>query len=167
MQNLLKPWSMEYATSIASVLCNENILNNLRDGIPYPYEEKDAKAFIQSMLDAPEDSIYSWAIVIDGKAVGSLSATRQRNVHRLSAELGYYIAEEYWNQGYTTYAVQQACDEIFKTTNIVRIYAMPYQDNIGSCRVLEKAGFAQEGILHKNAIKNGIIKNMVLYAKLA
>lgn len=33
-----------------------------------------------------------------------------------------------------------------------------------SCRVLEKAGFQCEGILRKNAVKNGIVQDMKMYA---
>ena len=38
----LKPWKMEYADDLAEAINNKNILNNLRDGIPYPYTVADA-----------------------------------------------------------------------------------------------------------------------------
>ncbi|MGB4616762.1 MAG: GNAT family protein, partial [Dethiobacteria bacterium] len=55
---------------------------------------------------------------------------------------------------------------IFKNTDIIRIFAEPFADNIASCRVLEKAGFVLEGTLRKNAVKNGKILDMKLYALL-
>ncbi len=45
----LRPWRMEDATELQKILNNKKILDNLRDGIPYPYTLADAKAFIQSM----------------------------------------------------------------------------------------------------------------------
>ncbi|MEG0367580.1 MAG: GNAT family protein, partial [Coprobacillus sp.] len=90
--------------------------------------------------------------------------TRCTNIHSRTAELGYFIGEEYWNQGYTTCAVKQICEYIFENTDIIRIFAEPFAYNIASCRVLEKAGFQYEGTLRKNAIKNGRILDMKLYA---
>ena len=45
----LRSWRMEDATELQKILNNKKILDNLRDGIPYPYTLADAKAFIQSM----------------------------------------------------------------------------------------------------------------------
>ena len=74
--------------------------------------------------------------------IGSIGAFRQGNIHRQTAELGYYIAEKYWGKGFMTEAVKQLCEYVFTHTVIVRIYAEPFAYNIGSCRVLEKADFA-------------------------
>lgn len=56
------------------------------------------------------------------------------------------------------------CEKIFTQTDIVRIYAEPFADNLGSRRVLEKAGFQPEGIMKNNAFKNGRVIDMALYA---
>jgi len=66
-----------------------------------------------------------------------------------TAELGYYIAEPYWGQGHGTRAVKQICEMVFETTDIIRVFAEPFARNLGSCRILEKAGFQLEGILRK------------------
>jgi len=48
------------------------VLDNLRDGIPYPYTEKDAAEFITATLTAEKDSQYAFAITYDGKVIGSI-----------------------------------------------------------------------------------------------
>lgn len=118
------------------------------------------------MLSADQNDTFAFAITVDGKAVGSIGVFRQGNIHRLTAELGYYIAEEYWGRGLMTHAVQQACQYVFNNSDIIRIYAEPFAYNTASCRVLEKAGFQYEGTLRNNAIKNGKIIDMRLYALL-
>ena len=95
---------------------------------------------------------------------GSIEAVRQRDVHRLTAELGYYIAEEHWGKGLVTEAVEQICGYIFDNTDILRIYAEPFAFNSASCRVLEKAGFQYEGTLRSNAVKNGEVTDMKMYS---
>lgn len=162
----IRKWTLSDAKDLATALSNKKVLDNLRDGLPYPYTEQDGKEFISSMLDADENDTFAFAVTTDGKAIGSVSAFRQGNIHRQTAELGYYIAEEYWRKGIMTEAVKQLCDYVFAHTDVIRIYAEPFASNIGSCRVLEKAGFKCEGTLRSNAIKNGIVSDMKMYSKL-
>ena len=97
---------------------------------------------------------------------GSIGVFRQENIHRQTAELGYYLAEEYWGNGLMTQAVRQICSFVFEQSDILRIYAEPFAYNIASCRVLEKAGFTCEGTLRQNAVKNGRVLDMKMYALL-
>ena len=164
MSCVLGKWRLSDAKDLAAALNNEKVLNHLRDGLPFPYTEQDAHDYIIAMLSSDENSTFAYAITIDGRAVGSIGAFRQGNIHYRTAELGYYIAEEYWGKGLMTDAVRQLCEKIFSQTDIVRIYAEPFAYNTGSRRVLEKAGFQLEGILKNNAYKNGQVLDMALYA---
>lgn len=162
----IRRWSLSDAADLAAALNNKKILDNLRDGLPYPYTEQDGREYITAMLSADEDETFAFAITVDGRAVGSIGVFRQGNIHRQTAELGYYIAEEYWGKGYMTEAVRQICRYVFEKSDILRIYAEPFAQNAASCRVLEKAGFRCEGILRSNAVKNGRVIDMKLYSLL-
>ena len=162
----IRRWELSDARDLAAALSNKKIQDNLRDGLPYPYTEQDGKEFISAMLAANENDTFAFAITVNGKVIGSIGAFRQGNIHRQTAELGYYIAEEYWGKGIMTEAVKQLCDYVFSHTDIIRIYAEPFAYNIGSCRVLEKAGFQYEGTLRSNALKNGNVLDMKMYSKL-
>ena len=166
MECKLRPWKIEDKSDLVKSINNKKVLNNLRDGIPYPYTESDAVEFINSMLSADKDNVFAFAITVNDRVVGSISAFRNENIHFRTAELGYYISEQYWSKNIGTSAVKQICDYIFENTNIIRIYAMPFSDNIASCRVLEKAGFFLEGILRKNAVKDGIVRDMKVYSSI-
>ena len=162
----IRSWELSDARDLATALSNKKIQDNLRDGLPYPYTEQDGKEFISAMLAANESDTFAFAITVNGKVIGSIGAFRQTNIHNKTAELGYYIAEEYWGKGIMTEAVKQLCDYVFSHTDIIRIYAEPFSYNIGSCRVLEKAGFQYEGTLRSNALKNGNVLDMKMYSKL-
>jgi ribosomal-protein-alanine N-acetyltransferase len=162
----IRKWKLSDAKDLASVISNKKIQDNLRDGLPYPYTEQDATDYISAMLSEDENKTLAFAITIDNKAIGSIGAFRQKNIHRHTAEIGYYIAEEYWGKGLMTEAVKQICSYIFDKSNIVRIYAEPFSYNKASCRVLEKAGFLYEGTLRSNAIKNGKTIDMLMYSRL-
>ena len=162
----IRKWKLTDAKDIAVALSNKKIQDNLRDGLPYPYSEQDGIDFISSMLSANEDETFAFAITLDDKVIGSIGVFRQQNIHRQTAEMGYYIAEEHWGKGIMTDAVKQICEYVFKNSDILRIYAEPFAYNIGSCRVLEKAGFQYEGTLRNNAVKNGKVIDMKMYSLL-
>jgi RimJ/RimL family protein N-acetyltransferase len=164
MNRVIRQWRPGDAGDLALCLNNKKVLDNLRDGLPYPYTVKDAEAYISFVLGAEKDSQYTWAITVGDRAVGSIGVFRKDNIHRRTAEMGYYIAEPYWGRGIATCAVKQVCAYIFEQTDILRIFAEPFAFNTASCRVLEKAGFVLEGTMRKNAVKNGQVLDMKMYS---
>ena len=162
MKTDIRKWRESDAPDLAAALNNKKILDNLRDGIPFPYTEDDAAEYIRSTLDSP----YAFAVTVDDRAIGSIAAFRKENVHSRTAEVGYYIAEPYWGMGIGTAALRKLCDYVFANTDIIRLYAEPYAFNTASCRILEKAGFEFEGTLRCNAVKNGKVIDMKIYSKI-
>ena len=162
----IRKWKLSDAADLAAAISNKKIQNNLRDGLPYPYTEQDGVDYISNMLSANEDETFAFAITADDKVIGSIGVFRQENIHRQTAELGYYISEEYWGKGIMTEAVKQICEYVFSHSDIIRIYAEPFAYNTASCRVLEKAGFQYEGTLRDNAVKNGKVIDMKMYSLL-
>ncbi len=166
MKCRIRKWKLSDAKDLAAALSNKKVQDNLRDGLPYPYTEQDGKEFISAMLSADENETFAFAIIVDDMVIGSIGIFRQDNIHRQTAELGYYIAEEYWGKGIMAEAVKQICEYVFGNSDIIRIYAEPFAYNIASCRVLEKAGFQYEGTLRSNAVKNSKVIDMKMYSLL-
>ncbi len=165
METVIRKWRLEDAKDLAELLNNKKIQDNLRDGLPFPYTEEDGSAFIQDLLAADPTKTFAFAIVNTAdQAIGSVGAFRCENIHQQTAEMGYYLAEDYWGQGFVTKAVKQLTHYLFAETNIIRIFAEPFSTNQSSCRVLEKCGFQLEGTLRKNVVKNGEVKDMRMYA---
>ena len=166
MKCRIRKWKLSDAKDLAAALSNKKVQDNLRDGLPYPYTEQDGKEFISAMLSADENETFAFSITVDDMVIGSIGIFRQGNIHRQTAELGYYIAEEYWGKGIMAEAVKQICEYVFGNSDIIRIYAEPFAYNIASCRVLEKAGFQYEGTLRSNAVKNSKVIDMKMYSLL-
>ncbi len=164
MEYKIRKWKMSDTKELAEALANPNVLDNMRDGLLYPYTENEESYFLWNMMSADDDKTFAYAIEIDGKAVGNIGVFRQENMHRRTAELGYYLAEEYWGRGIMTESVKWICNYVFEKSDIIRIYAEPFAENRASCRVLEKAGFEYEGTLRSNAVKNGVAVDMKMYA---
>ena len=63
------------------------------------------------------------------------------------AEIGYGISEEYQSNGYATEAVKAILEWAFSHPEVVTVEAETDPDNTASIRVLEKCGFAPNGVL--------------------
>lgn len=68
MKCALRKWRPSDAQDLAAALNNKRILENLRDGLPYPYTERDAAAYIASMQSADENDTFAYAITIEDRA---------------------------------------------------------------------------------------------------
>ena len=55
----------------------------------------------------------------------------------------------------------------FQAHRLLRIFATPFADNLASRRVLEKAGFTLEGTMRRSAMKDGVVRDQALYARLS
>lgn len=70
--------------------------------------------------------------------------------HHRYADVSYFLGErDAWGKGYATDAVRTATRFGFERLGLHRVQAGFYETNVGSHRVLEKAGFAYEGRLVK------------------
>jgi RimJ/RimL family protein N-acetyltransferase len=151
---ILREWQPSDAASLAENANNIHIWNNVRDYFPHPYTVKDGKAFIQRVKNKPKPAT-NLAVVIDGKAVGGVGIVLRTDVERITAELGYWLGEKYWNKGIMTEVIKQMVSYAFEHFPLRKIYATPFDFNIASQKVLQKAGFECEAILKQAAIKNG------------
>jgi ribosomal-protein-alanine N-acetyltransferase len=162
---VLRPWSVRDAMNLAKIADNKNISDNLRDGFPYPYSFKDAKNWLNIILPENYPPRF-FAITLDKKLVGSIGIVTKTDIYRKNFEIGYFLAEDHWGKGIATRAIKAATSYAFKDFDIVRVYAEPFSDNIGSRKALEKAGFIHEATFRRNVIKNDIIKDSCIYSVL-
>ena len=158
----LRQWRLTDETALVKYANNRKIWLNLRDAFPHPYTLADAREYLSRHRN--EDFPNVFAIDNNGAAIGSIALHPQDDVHRLSAEIGYWLGEPFWGKGVTTRAVKAICQYGFSRLHLVRIYAAVFEWNPASMRVLEKAGFVREGTLRKYVLKDGTIINSVQFA---
>ena len=168
MNFILRPWRREDVEDVLRYANNDKIARNLRNIFPYPYIRTDAETFIESCIAADETRQMFRTIEAEGHAVGSIALSRGGDVYARTAELGYWLAEDYWGRGIMTQAVRQICEEGFELwDDLVRVYAEPFAHNTASRRVLEKAGFSLEGVMRHGVCKRARIYDCCMYALLA
>jgi len=162
----LRPWRAGDAEDAAAAANNLKIASNLRNVFPHPYTLADAERYVSGCAAQGEDRQLTRAIIIGGRAAGSIGVFLKDDVYERSSELGYWLAEEHWGRGVMTEAVGQICREAFSRFDIIRIFAEPFAGNLGSRRVLEKAGFTYEGTMRDGVFKYGRVHSYCVYSLL-
>jgi len=160
---ILRNFKDEDVDSIFKYANNRKIWLNLRDGFPHPYTMADAELFLSNVRAKNPETAF--AITSGDDVIGSIGLNIGKDVHRRTAELGYWLAEPFWNRGIVTEAVQIIVAYGFKNFDLVRIFAEPYASNTASAKILEKCGFEFEGCLKSSVLKDGKILDQLLYAK--
>jgi RimJ/RimL family protein N-acetyltransferase len=162
MKFKLRPWNSEDLDSLVQYANNFNIAKNLTNQFPYPYTREAGEAFIK--MAAHDHPRRIFVIEVNGEAAGGIGLHLQTDIHAKNAELGYWLAEPYWGKGIMTQAVKQMVEYGFKTFDVDRIFARPFGTNLGSQKVLEKAGFVLEARLEKTLFKNGEYLDELIYS---
>lgn len=162
---IVRPFRAADAISLASAANDRRIWLQLRDLFPHPYRLSDAEAYVARV--AAPDPPRSQAIEVDGSAVGAVGLELMTDVNRQSAEIGYWLGADYWGRGIATEAVTLVTVWAFGAHSLLRIFAQPFADNRASRRVLEKAGYALEGTMSRSAVKDGLVRDQCLYARVS
>lgn len=96
--------------------------------------------------------------------IGSVNLYMVRREPAHNAIVGYVLDKNQNGKGYMTIAVKQLVNYAFNTLHLHRLEAGVMPHNIGSIRVLEKAGFHKEGIAKSNVKINGQWKDHQILA---
>ena len=163
---IVRPWQMSDADALVRHANNLEVARHLRDRFPHPYTRADANAFLRHATSAATaERPTNLAIEVEGEAVGGIGFVLGTDVERFSAEIGYWLGEHYWRRGIVTEALTLVSNHAFQAFNLLRLFALPFADNVASARVLEKAGYVREGILRSSSVKYGQPRDQFMYAK--
>jgi RimJ/RimL family protein N-acetyltransferase len=160
----IRSWRRDDAPAVSRHADNRKIWLNVRDHFPHPYTLADAELWIDRVLGSGEPET-QFAIDVGGEAVGGVGLFLQEDVSRRSAEIGYWLSETYWGRGIMTEVVQSFTAHAFDAYDLLRIYALVFEWNQPSCRVLEKAGYVLEGRLQRAVVKDGHVLDQFVYAQ--
>ena len=128
---VVRSWRATDAASLVRHASNINVARQLRDRFPHPYRRENAAAFLKRV--SAEDVPANFAIEVDREAVGGIGFVRGTDIERYSAEIGYWLGEQHWGCGITTEALTLLTADVFERLNLLRLFALPFADNIGFC----------------------------------
>jgi [ribosomal protein S5]-alanine N-acetyltransferase len=161
---LLRPFTAEDSDRVTELLQRPEIAATTLN-IEHPYPEGAAASWIASHAGAAEaGEAFTWAICRreDGLLMGAIGIHIDDRHRR--GTIGYWLGVPYWNQGFTTEATRAVIDLGFAALDLHRIEATCLPHNVGSSRVMEKAGMTHEGTLRGYFQKEGEFGDVAMYA---
>ena len=161
---ILRPYRPGDRDDLARLADNPNVSRGLADRFPSPYRPEDAETWIE--LTSAEDPPVSFAVFWRETFVGGAGLIPLADLHRGTAEFGYWLGEPYWGLGLATRAAALLAAYAFRELPFIRLQAEVFDWNGASMRVLEKNGFTREGVLRRHITKRGQVCDAVVYARL-
>ncbi len=136
----------------------------MRDSFPYPYSKENAVQWIDFVKK--NYSTLFFVIADETELIGGIGAMPQTDVHRFSAEVGFWLGQSHWNKGIITKALPVFCNYLFSKFDFNRLTANVFEGNEASQKVLEKNGFVLEGKLRKSVFKENKFVDHYIYGLL-
>lgn len=174
-KSILRPWCSLDHKSLVHAANNPNIARSLRNRFPSPYTQADAEWWITHAASEPFPK-RSLAIVnpTTNEVIGGIGLELGTDVACRTAELGYWLSEEYWGRGIMGEAARAFVEYGFRELKvgdkdgnelgIWRIVGECYAHNKGSTAVLEKAGLGFERLVKGNVRKDGkVVDSLSFY----
>jgi RimJ/RimL family protein N-acetyltransferase len=160
---ILRPFVIEDAQAVSNN-CNNYNLAKTTLALPYPYAKDVAINWINRHEEWFEKDVrYEFAITLKGEGILIGAIGLGNNSESKNGEVGYWIGEEYWNNGYATEALKAIIKWAFEQKEFHRIYARHFEMNASSGKVMINAGMTYEGKQIDHIFKNGSFHNIVLY----
>jgi [ribosomal protein S5]-alanine N-acetyltransferase len=160
----LRFWQRGDEESLVRHADNYNIWRNVRDRFPHPYTYEAARNWIDHARF--EEPPVNFAITVNDEPVGGVGLILGDDIHARSAEIGYWLGEDYWGYGIATDAVRAVSQWAFANYDLCRLWAGVFEHNAASARVLVKAGYVYEARLRQAITKEGRTMDEVIYAQL-
>lgn len=138
------------AATLAILADNRHVAEML-GRMPHPYGQAEARSFLAMEKNRRAGAVYALTLAGTGSLIGCAGL----NVTDRGLELGYWIGEPYWRQGYATEAAHALVDLAFQATQANVLHASCRVINPASRRVIHKCGFQYAGQGMMNALVAG------------
>ena len=147
---------------VVNILAGNINVSKTTLNIPHPYSSEMAQSWIETHNSGWEQKtnvVYAITLSENGQLIGAVGL---HDVKPPEAELGYWIGEPYWGNGYCTEAVKELIQFSFKTLGINKIKSEHLTSNPASGKVMIKAGMRHRKII-KNNDRHGQLADIEVY----
>ena len=127
----------------------------------------DLKRYIEGVRNDPLSHIWAICDLFSGDHLGNIKLG-PIDTHHLFGDIGLIIGERSaWGRGVGTESILLVCGFAFKQLLLHKVTAGMYEENIGSKRAFEKAGFTIEGIRTSQYLHNDHYTGAVMMGRTA
>lgn len=160
----VRDWAPGDIAALPQLANNPRIARNMLV-LPSPYQLLHAVSWVGQCMDGRQRT--AWAIEVDDALAGGVSLMLRGEPEAHSAGIAYWLGEPFWGRGIATAVVGGVCNYAFDELGLKRLDTAVLEWNPASMRVLEKCGFAREGVLRRSVAKEGRLVDRMMFARLA
>lgn len=166
----LKSLGIEDADTMAKEANSYQIAYNIAEwgSFPHPYQKSDALAFIEFATKAHMDGreIHFGIKLVENNELIGVLGLKNISAKNKKAEVGYWIAQDYWKKGYGGESVSIIIDYGFGKLALHKIDAKVFALNEASIKILLKIGFTEEGLLKDDVFHKEDFADNILFGLL-
>ena len=151
------------AQLFADLANDSRISQNSSDRFPQPYTLGDAETFIRQFSLKNPCSVFGIQYGTD--LVGVIGLHFRDDIYRKTAELGYWVAPDFWGMGIASEAIRLILDFGFSKFDLKVVVAHVFGRNSVSQHVLKKNGFTCLGTIPNGAFKLEKYEDDVVFFK--
>jgi len=132
--------------------------------LPFPYSAKDAIYWINLANQGFKNQtnlIFAIRVKPNNQFIGGIGLALEQRFNR--AEIGYWIAEPFWRNGYATEATRSMIKYGFENLNLNKITSSHLAKNPASGKVMENSGMRKEGELKEHILKQSEYHDVISY----
>ena len=160
----LRSYRCSDAPALARYANEVAIAQHMHDAAPREYSVQDAEEWIRHVGNEQPQCHYS--IAVGDRLAGGVALLPGTDIYAHTAEISYWVAEEFWSRGLGTFAVREVTDSALGRLGFSRVFGRVFAGNTASQRVLEKAGYELEGLMRRGAFKDGRYLDVLQFARI-
>jgi len=122
--------------------------------IPHPYPADGAESFVLAARAANAEG-REMALAITLKTTRDVIGLVSASIEEGGVEIGFVLAPAHWGKGYATETAHAVIDAVFALTHAAEVSTNVRLENAASCRVLEKCGFSDAGLVEMDLPERG------------
>lgn len=139
-----RPWRAEDVDEVLAIYEKPEVMRFIPGGA---WDRAKTERFVGRMIDAHERRdfcIYPVLLNDDDRIVGHCGLNRLEGGPEI--EIAYLFDEPYWRKGLATEIASAVLERTFRTTELERIVAVAFPQNVGSTAVMRRIGMRPIGV---------------------
>ncbi len=141
----LRPIKRQDLDDHVAILNDWEVSKWLSNTTPFPYSKDDGEKFFDlNNKDYRGGNTVRFAI-IEGETDRFIGVVKIFSLQSSDCEIGYWIGQDYWGKGYGSECLEKIIPWIKLSSNVKTLFAITAKENMGSQRILKKAGFEHKG----------------------
>jgi len=155
------------APVLAAYRSDEDIARYQSWATPFSLAQAEDFAGYMAAADPARPGWFQWAVelVAERALIGDVGVGLNENL--MQADLGFTLAPGRHGHGYATEAVRAVLDRLFRVQGVRRVSAECDARNLPSARLLDRVGFAREGLRRSHTWIKGEWTDDLIFGLLA